>query len=1253
MSRVSKPLLTFTSDMASMQQQQHQQQQAMSRHNSYTGEPARHASLSSTASRMSVHRTLSNVSSSDLVMAEAPSQTPPPRVVTVPSLSEADRRAVHELEAYLAKNSYAYDSHVHLINLLHQGFVAHVYNAAGEAVREPRQYNLLSDLRQAREAMDSRFAVGEDIWKDWIQDESLIAKTGEERMSVMELCQKAVSEEPSSVALWLLYGEYVMQTFSVANGQAEGDPNQWTDEDKEICKEVFTREVVLDVWERAVRGTEWRIDESSKIWDRYIDWILAEFPDQPTPSQVDQVNGMFMARLAIPHATWTETSQKFWPIVSKYNVNTWEEIMAATNEMAGPAKRQFGLREEHELQISRASESGDKTALYAAFNEYLNWEVKNERKGRVASFNFEVRSCLFERALLRFPTVIDWWLDYADFLVTTKPHSPAILPMLERATRHCPWSGELWSKRILRSEVEKRPYEEVGNVKHKATNSGLLDIGGMEEVLKVYAAWCSYLRRRAFDPENTDDEVDMADMGITGTLEDAGVAGKKIYGDEFKGDPLYRLEKIHIKFLTEARRINDARGVWQRLVASQSHSSDFWIAYHSWELLVWAHERLNDGVRLETPENAPHRASAVIRQALSQRNLDWPEKIADLYASHFRHHETAEAVQKAEVEVRTARYYTQIRRAKEAEEAAATAAAAAPTADVPTSATTLTPIPEEAPVSNNKRKRDDGVQQNGEDAIKRNKTDDANPAFEPSSSASAQIKRDREHNTITIKDLPKDTDEKRVRQFFMDCGEVLSVNISKEDTDMNAYATVEFADHEGVLAAKTRDGKEIVEGHPIRIQSGTLSTLYVTNYPADYDEVKLRELFQGVSSRSHCSFPPEYTDTSQFGTIVSVRFPSLKYSAKRRFCYMQFLTAEEARAATSMNDKALDAQHRLTALISDPDAKKSRSGATSEGRELHVSNVDWNTTESEIKEHFSEFGTVQSIRMLRSSAGRFAGKFTGTCFVIFSKPEEATAALALNNKPLKSRLLRVVIATDKSSAANQGATTLIRNSAASAEPEEGLSPGSTAPQDRRGSASSIAPGAAGAVAPSELNDETAHTKFERTVAILGLPDTVNDARIQAHMSKYGPLRKIVMKREKNGALVEFVNLQDAGKVGMGIDCSALGPDVHVGEASSIAGRSKPKSAAVVPAFAAPPTGMRPLQAGASRPKQAGSGRRGGLGFKRGGGFSTARSTEGKGGAKAEEDGEKVKKGNNADFRALFEKSREGAGAKSENVNEEA
>ena len=200
--------------------------------------------------------------------------------------------------------------------------------------------------------------------------------------------------------------------------------------------------------------------------------------------------------------------------------------------------------------------------------------------------------------------------------------------------------------------------------------------------------------------------------------------------------------------------------------------------------------------------------------------------------------------------------------------------------------------------------------------------------------------------------------------------------------------------------------------------------------------------------------------------MISVRFPSLKYNARRRFCYITLFSAEQARAATALNGKAINGQNQLQVLIADPDAKKARSGAVSEGRELHVANVEFHASEREISELFSQYGTVETIRTIKNGQG----KFFGTCFVVFSKPEEAAAGVALNNTPFKDRLLRVSLASDKSSLAKQATTKLINNPTDSANPDESQSAADA--NGRRGSVAST--GSAGGAA-SELNSDQART----------------------------------------------------------------------------------------------------------------------------------------------------------------------------------
>jgi hypothetical protein len=110
-----------------------------------------------------------------------------------------------------------------------------------------------------------------------------------------------------------------------------------------------------------------------------------------------------------------------------------------------------------------------------------------------------------------------------------------------------------------------------------------------------------------------------------------------------------------------------------------------------------------------------------------------------------------------------------------------------------------------------------------------------------------------------------------------------------------------------------------------------------------------------------------------------VRFPSLKYNTHRRFCYVQFQSAAEAHAATKLDGKVLGDGLHLTAKISDPSRKQERHGPVHEGREIHVSNLDWKASESDLKELFSQYGPVEVARI----PTKVDGGSKGFGFVVF------------------------------------------------------------------------------------------------------------------------------------------------------------------------------------------------------------------------------------------------------------------------------
>lgn len=89
-----------------------------------------------------------------------------------------------------------------------------------------------------------------------------------------------------------------------------------------------------------------------------------------------------------------------------------------------------------------------------------------------------------------------------------------------------------------------------------------------------------------------------------------------------------------------------------------------------------------------------------------------------------------------------------------------------------------------------KRKRDEEALPNGHSDKKTKTAAESATLGDPSASVTAQIKRDRENNTVTLKNLPADVQELDVKKLFRDIAAPLSITILRETE--TAIATVEF-----------------------------------------------------------------------------------------------------------------------------------------------------------------------------------------------------------------------------------------------------------------------------------------------------------------------------------------------------------------------------------------------------------------------------------------------------------------------------
>jgi RNA recognition motif-containing protein len=1115
-----------------------------------------------------------------------------PRVFASNHLDAASLETLNQLEKALIENPFDYYSHVNFITILHQG-LQNVLHATDASPAAAQSYDLLPHLRQAYEAMDSKYALGEHLWDFRINDEKALAQTIEQRTDVLELCQKATREEPYSAKLWALYGDYIAHLISCV--WDPNSPERWSEEEKAIGREVFTPDLLMDALQRGADYVKHDVSEtSSLVWDRYLQALVDDLQRQFSQEKAKRVATIFNDRLSQPHATWDSTLGKYSTFNSQFNQNNYEAIMEYAVSQHARVKEIYNHRQEHEFNLLKAMQSGDQAAEHYALTRYLKWEKKTSG---VSSFH--LINGLYERATVRFPVDPSLWEDHVEFLIWQNNRSVSILDVLERATRHCPWSGNLWSHRILTQESEGKPHSEIEHVKHSATRTGMLEHTDIEELMKVQIAWCGYLRRKAFDDAKaTEDDADIAEIGIRSALELAHETGIKKYGKNWAGDPKYRLERIHIKFWMQRGNMDEARHIWESLVKRQQDSYDFWYRYYIFEMVVWAKHSVRDHSNAGHQLLPPSKATAVLEKGLKRINsLDYPEPLVEMYVNHCEQHESVLKVRSANIERRRLETLLSIRRAKD--QAIAEAAAAQYTT--------------QAADGTGKRKREDGAELD-DTAAKKSKAAEvdgstagatadvpARLASEaPSASATTQ-KRDREHTSIIVRNLPSDVTQTRIRKFFTDAGTVRDVIIKPEGE--NATAHVEFEAPEEAEYALSKAAKGF-EGRDITIKLGGSTTLYVTNYPPHADEAYLRKLF------------------SPFGDILDVRLPSLKYNTHRRFCYIQFTSAEAARAATKLDGTDVEG-FTLLAKLSNPDAKKDRSGATEESREVYVRHINFSATKADIEKEFSQCGTIENIRMPKYTTGKFAGNNRGYGYIAYKSKEEAEKAVAeLNGKNFMGVDLIVVIAKPQGEAKPKIKSEIVNT--ATPEPS---APGS----DRRASA-----GDSKQDTSDKMEEDAKPTTSapsiapvaDRTIALLNIPDTVKDARIKALVEPYA-YKKITLMPQHGGAIVEFHDVSSVGKASLALDGHEIAPgkNIRVGTVAELKKEKaefRPGTSFMKPVHVSRPAAPRGRGGGMLR----GRGKPG-LGMARHG-LGTAGS-----GSSAGAEGEKTAPKSNDEFRAML------------------
>jgi RNA recognition motif-containing protein len=969
---------------------------------------------------------------------------------------------------------------------------------------------------------------GEDKWIDFVDQQLRGAGDLESRRQVIENFRRAVSAEPGSIKVWTAYCEYF---WSLYVDSQPGSEAGWSPKDQG----TFSLDEALNLWQQGYEAVKFRLNDSHELWNRWIELEMELLERTRTEQGVKRISHLFKNRLTVPHATWDETSQKFSTFLSNYNRQAYEHEMQQITESSRDARRHYEPRAPFELRLRAAEKEGNVDEMKKTMLEYLDWEmgqfrdrIKNHRDPLLT---FQTCLGLYARALTGlFARDESTWINYIVFLSSV--HSsikagwvknqtlidivPNMLDTLRRAVLHVPWSGTAWARYILSGEEAGLAFSDMESIKHAATNSSKLDKDGMSAVLEMYSAWCGYLKRRAMDPNANEEAVDLAEIGLPSALEDVQHWGKRRYGDAYQGDPNYRLEKIYIQFLTEKKdAVDEARRLWEQMSEKALHANsyDFWLNYYLWEMVVFGSSKSK--MRSPTPATlaqglrVPSHATRVFIRALKQKSLDWPERVMEVYLQHCNDYELPDTLRQALDTVHKTRRSVAARREKEAREAAAAQAAYAQA----TQQHSGQEEQQDSPIG--KRKREESPGRDVVEGTTKRAKNEAAQSTEVALAATTQaLKRDRENTSVFVQNLPSGTTATAVRKYFRDYGHINNL-VPKHASDS---FLVEFRSPEEAQSALLRDGKYFGT-EQISVRPATGCTIYVTNYPPEADEAYIRNLFAGC------------------GDIFDLRLPNLQVNTMRRFCYVTFRDSDAAAKATKLDGKMLEGKYKLVAKYSDPTARQHRSGATAEEREVHVQNIHSDTTEDELRKMFSHHGKVQGVRILRNMAGRS----TGRAFVDMETKEQAQAAIAgLDKCNCRGRTITVEVSKPK----NFKPTAVIRNTASPSPAPGGQDgEGDEIMNDAPSGSSESGPGQG--PSPRDIAD--------RTIAILGIPNTVNVARVRAMVEPHGDIVKLALHPIQGGAVVEFRDKAQAGKASLALEGKEIaeGKTIRIGTVAEL------------------------------------------------------------------------------------------------------
>ncbi|KAG8374185.1 hypothetical protein BUALT_Bualt11G0104700 [Buddleja alternifolia] len=271
---------------------------------------------------------------------------------------------------------------------------------------------------------------------------------------------------------------------------------------------------------------------------------------------------------------------------------------------------------------------------------------------------------------------------------------------------------------------------------------------------------------------------------------------------------------------------------------------------------------------------------------------------------------------------------------------------------------------------------------------------------------------------VFVKNLSDSIDNVKLQEMFQKFGNIVSCKVvTSDDGKSKGYGFVQFESETSARAAieklngSTAGGKEMYVAKFVKKSDRAVSShevkytnLYMKNLDTSFSEEVLKEKF------------------SQFGKILSLVISKDENGASKGFGFVNFENPDDAkRAVEAMHGSQLGSKvlyvaraqkksEREEMLRRQLEEKRKEQIRKYQASNVYVKNIDDDVTDDELREHFSQCGTITSAKVMRDDKG----VSKGFGFVCFSIPEEANKAIyAFHGYMLRRKPLYVSIAQRK------------------------------------------------------------------------------------------------------------------------------------------------------------------------------------------------------------------------------------------------